>query len=178
MGSGRGFVSVCEEGVLELELTAEEVRAIAQPREARPLVAVRPVPSAPAREAASPAPKSGSPPRLANIGVTVGATVVVLAGVASFYSSGGSGPVTTTAAVASFAPEPVQVAQPAPVVVREPSPVRFANPFDPSEVFEFPAGTTRAAAREKVAELLIRRAQDRRRSIRRVAATHSVGAAK
>src|SRR5688572_19249492 len=60
MGSRRGFVSVCEEGVLELELTAEEVRAIAQPREARPRVAVRPVLSVPAREASSPAPKSGS----------------------------------------------------------------------------------------------------------------------
>ena len=40
-------------------------------------------------------------------------------------------------------------------------PVRFANPFDRSEVFEFPPGTTRAEARRKVAQLLLDRANGR-----------------
>ena len=42
-------------------------------------------------------------------------------------------------------------------------PVRFKNPFDASEVFEFPAGTSQAEVREAVAELLSQRAQERQR---------------
>ena len=40
--------------------------------------------------------------------------------------------------------------------------VRFANPFDKSEVFEFPAGTSKAEARDAVADLLMKRAMERR----------------
>jgi hypothetical protein len=45
--------------------------------------------------------------------------------------------------------------------VSQSPPVRVKNPFDPQEVFEFPAGTTRAEARQKVSELLLQRAVDR-----------------
>ena len=41
------------------------------------------------------------------------------------------------------------------------APVRFKNPFDASEVFEFPAGTSRAEMRDAVAELLSQRALER-----------------
>jgi hypothetical protein len=62
----------------------------------------------------------------------------------------------------------------APPVTPEPVrlPVRFANPFDRTEVFEFPAGTSRAEARRKVAELLMERANGRAPTPQRVAATH------
>jgi hypothetical protein len=40
-------------------------------------------------------------------------------------------------------------------------PLRVANPFDASEVFEFPAGTSEADAREAVAGFLIERANRR-----------------
>ncbi|MBX5463707.1 MAG: hypothetical protein IRZ28_21800 [Steroidobacteraceae bacterium] len=40
-------------------------------------------------------------------------------------------------------------------------PVTFVNPFDASEVFEFPPGTSEAEARDSVAEILLRRARDR-----------------
>jgi hypothetical protein len=40
--------------------------------------------------------------------------------------------------------------------------LRVANPFDASEVFEFPAGTSEADAREAVAGFLIERATRRR----------------
>jgi len=40
-------------------------------------------------------------------------------------------------------------------------PVRFSNPFDHTEVFEFPAGTSRSAARAAVAKLLTERARGR-----------------
>jgi hypothetical protein len=66
-------------------------------------------------------------------------------------------------------PPPMTVTQapPAPVVdvvapVASSEPVRFANPFDRSEVFEFPPGTTRDEARDAVAQLLIERARERR----------------
>jgi hypothetical protein len=42
------------------------------------------------------------------------------------------------------------------------SPVRYKNPFDPSEIFEFPPGTSQTKARELVADLLLQRARDRR----------------
>lgn len=42
-------------------------------------------------------------------------------------------------------------------------PVLFANPFDAKEVFEFPAGTTQAEARDEVAEILMARAMERQR---------------
>jgi hypothetical protein len=40
--------------------------------------------------------------------------------------------------------------------------VLVKNPFDRTEVFEFPAGTSKAASREKVAALLLQRARARR----------------
>lgn len=50
-----------------------------------------------------------------------------------------------------------------PEQARQPSsPVRVANPFDASEVFEFPPGTLEASARESVATILLQRARDRR----------------
>jgi hypothetical protein len=44
----------------------------------------------------------------------------------------------------------------------ETSPTRFPNPFDRSEVFEFPPGTTEDAARQSVAEMLLERARERK----------------
>lgn len=41
------------------------------------------------------------------------------------------------------------------------SPVRFSNPFDASEVFEFPPGTDEDQARQSVATVLLQRARDR-----------------
>jgi hypothetical protein len=46
-------------------------------------------------------------------------------------------------------------------------PVRVTNPFDASEVFEFPAGTTRAEARALMNEMLMERARERYSQIER-----------
>jgi hypothetical protein len=43
------------------------------------------------------------------------------------------------------------------------SPVRFGNPFDASEIFEFPPGTSVDQARQSVAAMLLQRARDRQR---------------
>jgi hypothetical protein len=56
---------------------------------------------------------------------------------------------------------------PTPAIAPEPAPaespsIRFANPFDKAELFEFPAGTSKEAARDAVAEILLERAKERR----------------
>jgi hypothetical protein len=60
--------------------------------------------------------------------------------------------------------EPAPVAQPEWVALQtEPAgePVRVANPFDATEIFEFPAGTSEADARDAVAGFLMERATSR-----------------
>jgi hypothetical protein len=47
------------------------------------------------------------------------------------------------------------------VAAEEPPPVRFTNPFDKTEVFELPPGTSKQEAREIVAQLLLERARER-----------------
>jgi hypothetical protein len=60
------------------------------------------------------------------------------------------------------APTPVAATSVAPQPPPPPGePVRFKNPFDHSEVFEFPPGTSPAEARQAVAELLMERARGR-----------------
>jgi hypothetical protein len=59
----------------------------------------------------------------------------------------------------------VPISTPAPVTAsaesRQP-PVQFRNPFDRTEVFEFPPGTSADEARQSAAALLLQRARDRR----------------
>lgn len=59
-------------------------------------------------------------------------------------------------ASADFQPEPWE-AEPEPTG----APVRVANPFDASEIFEFPYGTSEAEAREAIAGFLMERAVSR-----------------
>jgi hypothetical protein len=53
-------------------------------------------------------------------------------------------------------PPPVQVAESPP-----PAPVVLVNPFDKTEKFTFPPGTSKAEAREQMANLLLQRAVER-----------------
>ena len=61
------------------------------------------------------------------------------------------------AIAAAAAPAPEANAQPRNAVVR------VINPFDATEVFEFPAETTKSEARNAIAELLLQRGRERRR---------------
>ena len=72
-------------------------------------------------------------------------------------------PEVPTSAPTSVPASPPALAQaPAPASpATQDAPVRFKNPFDASEVFEFPAGTSRAEMRDAVAELLSQRALER-----------------
>jgi hypothetical protein len=58
------------------------------------------------------------------------------------------------AQVAEPTPPPPEPAPPS-------EPVHFTNPFDASEAFDFPAGTSREEARAAVAEMLLERARSR-----------------
>ena len=60
---------------------------------------------------------------------------------------------------AAAVPQPV--ARAIPQQQPQPATVRVANPFDATEVFEFPAGTSSAEVNEKVSQLLLQRARDR-----------------
>jgi hypothetical protein len=66
-------------------------------------------------------------------------------------------PVTLAASV----PPPTVTPEPPPPAPPPSEPVRFVNPFDATEVFEFPHGTSKTEAREAVASLLIQRARER-----------------
>jgi hypothetical protein len=67
-------------------------------------------------------------------------------------------PATVTAAVRPVA----LVHQPVPAAtIAQPPAVQVVNPFDSKEVFLFPAGTSDAECREKVAQILLQRARDR-----------------
>jgi hypothetical protein len=80
--------------------------------------------------------------------------------------------------VVSNPPVPAIVAPsppPLPAPLTEPAePVRFVNPFDRKEVFEFPAGTSEADARDAVANLLYERAEERRGAVRGIVSGMSV----
>ena len=70
-------------------------------------------------------------------------------------------PIPTTAVMAEVH---VPAAEPSPLLPApaERLPVRFTNPFDASEVFEFPPDTSVTEAHDAVADLLLQRARDRR----------------
>jgi hypothetical protein len=93
------------------------------------------------------------------------ALAVALAGVTagyavySYWKPVGSGRAPTSnvvvASIDDFQPEPMEMPEPAD------TPVRVANPFDSSEIFEFPHGTSEADARDAIAGFLMERAVNR-----------------
>jgi hypothetical protein len=64
----------------------------------------------------------------------------------------------------TIAAAPVHVAAPktSPPAPLPSEPVTYANPFDATEVFQFPSGTSESEARQSVAELLMQRARERK----------------
>ncbi len=113
------------------------------------------------------APNTGWPRSLAS--VAIGAPILVAAVAAAFVVYQGSAPKPVQVSARASAFEVPQVAAPPAVGTPTPPPVRFANPFDRTEIFEFPAGTSRGQARDRVAILLRKRAQERRHPYERVA---------
>jgi hypothetical protein len=101
------------------------------------------------------------------IGLMFAAGAAAIAMYTHAYTASGSGKRIQHLWKPAF-PQPThdtQVREPEPVEPRGP-PVRYANPFDSTEVFEFPPGTSRAAARDAVAQILLERAAERASSVR------------
>jgi hypothetical protein len=105
--------------------------------------------------------QSRKPPRTGRVGLLVRVLIHVglLVGI-TYVRQIGEEPIQVAQEVD---PEPARVgedrAPTAPSVDSEV--VRIKNPFDRTEVFEFPPGTSKAEAREAIAKLLLERAHDR-----------------
>jgi hypothetical protein len=65
---------------------------------------------------------------------------------------------------------------PRPVLIAESAnqAVRLVNPFDATEVFEFPAGTSAAESREQAAQILLQRARQRQSRWERIKPSVSI----
>jgi hypothetical protein len=109
-------------------------------------------------------------------------TLIGLAYLMQYWLATPSGPlpqsrrVTAVQAANPVAPIEAAEAQTAP---EDALPVYFRNPFDASEVFEFPPGTSQAEAREAVADLLLKRARERLSALGRlrgISPAHGQGA--
>ena len=153
---------------IELELTPEQVLALshgahaiadrADAPDATPAVA--PAVASPTK----PRTQSGGTTRfrfwpLALIAAVLGATVWLTWWMAAPHVAPHDPP---ELAVGPPAPARVVVAPDPPPPPPAGPPVRVKNPFDAREVFEFPPGTTKAEARQAVADLLMQRALERR----------------
>jgi hypothetical protein len=144
--------------------------ASAKPIAAKPLVA-RPISAKPAA-AIPPRRPLSTLSRFSTLGLRLAAAAIVAiaAVVAIRYwpitrtpepATTPAAPATITAPVRGPAPHPAPEPPGTEFASTDPPPVRFANPFDSSEVFEFPAGTSYVEARDQVAQVLLARAKER-----------------
>jgi hypothetical protein len=159
---------------------ARPIPAGASVPEVRSIPDVRAIAGEPAPRAPRPA---MSTPRLALLLSSVAVASALVTAVTYFAMTRPGRPAPVATSVVSIPPAPVTVAPPpppppaplpAPELSTPPEPVQFVNPFDRKEVFEFPAGTSKAEARDAVAELLYERAQERQLSVRGLVSGMSV----
>jgi hypothetical protein len=182
-GRTTGLADDPDEDTIELELTREQVLGLAQAARAAHT-------TAPAAESTPGSASPGPPPAkprlqargatrfslwsLTRIAAIVGITAVITWAAAQRAAERDSSrPAATSRAAAVTSAAPI-VAAPA-ARAESPGPaVQVRNPFDATEVFEFPANTSESAAREAMAELLLQRARDRRHGIgtQRAGSTH------
>lgn len=92
--------------------------------------------------------------------VSVGVIAIAGTVIAAQYKASEPQSRTSTFTRTSFQ-APARVEEFEPEIVDERPPVLFKNPFDATEVFEFPPGTSKDDARAAVADLLVKRAMER-----------------
>lgn len=145
-----------EEGITEVEFSADDVKRLLRPRDSTARAA-----TSPAAKSAKPAGRNGG--RAWQLpAVVAAASIAALAGVGYLYAFAGK------RAPAPLPSVVLELADPEPIVpsVKKLTPVgpivRIKNPFDRHEVFEFPPGTSQAEARDAVAKRLMERAMERR----------------
>ena len=143
-----------EEGddTIEIELSADQVLMLS-----RADTAIRsnslPVPSATKSLSNLPEGQRGGWPAV----ILLISVTTILSGGIAYLGTSPARPVNfvVDAVVPLAAPD-----SPAPASVDNTA-VRFTNPFDGSEVFEFPSGTSQAEVQQAVADLLLKRAHER-----------------
>jgi hypothetical protein len=104
-------------------------------------------------------------PRSSDVAMTLAlAFAAIAAGYAvySYLAPVGSSRMPTSSVSDTTVAQPEQLAMQVEPVAE---PLRVANPFDATETFEFPAGTSEADAREAIADFLIERATQRRAAL-------------
>lgn len=144
---------------IELELSAEQVLALSR---ADTAIQSNPLPVTSAEKSLPDVPRDQRGARAA-VALGIAAASVLLGGLAYLATTRarpvhvGANTVARSAARETPAPPSADIA-----------PVRFINPFDATEVFEFPTGTTETQARHAVADLLLQRARDRQNSSSKV----------
>jgi hypothetical protein len=89
------------------------------------------------------------------------AMVTVASGAIAYVATNPQQLARTAAEVVSPTHDPA-APKAAPAMPIETQPVTFTNPFDRSEIFEFPSGTSETEARQSVAEVLMQRARERK----------------
>jgi hypothetical protein len=149
-----------DEALTEIEFNAEQLASLTKARVSAASTATSTIPVAPPRieSATSAAPHGPDRWRFAAAIAGVGA-VMVLSAVIGYEG------LRSTPEPPPLPPPLAQVdeSSSAPVVatVSNQEPLRVRNPFDRSEVFEFPAGTTSDAAKTAIADTLLERARER-----------------
>jgi hypothetical protein len=150
-----GFTDAQCDDTIELELSAEQMLTLSRADAAirsNPLA----VPSAQKSLSNVPEDQRGAWPAvilpIAAISVLSGGVAYLATTPAQFVHVGGNAVVGSAASKTTAPPS------------ADNAPVRFTNPFDATEVFQFPSGTSDTEARQAVADLLLQRAHDRHNS--------------
>jgi hypothetical protein len=161
---------VVSDDTIELELTPEQLQELSLAAElAEPIAPSRP--SAPgARERISPVlctpqPRfetdpTDHPRRWHQSSIVKMAAATIAYAAFAWWSAGQIAGQPRPAATAAARPTAV-IPRPALMTSVSKPTVQVKNPFDATEVFQFPAGTSDAESHEKVAQILIQRARER-----------------
>lgn len=168
--NGRSTISPANDDTIELQLTPEQFLELSQAAGMAEPVAPTQISAVGAPGRKSPAFASSQPlfkvspashvrrwhhtPIVKMAGAII--AYVALAWWSASQLAGESRPPTTAAARPT-----VVIPRPALLTSSPKATVRVMNPFDATEVFEFPAGTSDAEGREKVAQILLQRARKR-----------------
>jgi hypothetical protein len=147
--------SAIGDDTIEFELTPEQLQELTQAAESAEAVAPAQISAVTGSGLMPPAiaPRRRAP--IAKMTAAIIAYVAFAWWSASQLAGQPRPPVTATAQPPFVMPRPA-------LVTSAPNPtVRVINPFDATEVFEFPAGTSAVEGRDKVAQILLERARER-----------------
>jgi hypothetical protein len=149
-----------DEAPTEIEFNAEQLASLTKARVSAAPTANSTITVAPARAESAITPAPPGPDRWKSLAAVAGVGAVMVLSAIIGYEGLRSAPEPPP-----LPPPVAQIDEPSspPVVapVSDQEPLRVRNPFDRSEVFEFPAGTTPEAAKAAIADTLLDRARER-----------------